>query len=732
MNYLKNEQALKMIHTLIPDKGVFEIRIEGRGVSGCFEDPELAIESLSRQPLNNTRVLVSINEINRNIVCRKDQNGFSAQGTALEDNDIEGLNWVLVSIEPKRPHGTSSTQEELTLSRETAEKITRMLLNEGFPHPVIGSSGNGTYLLIRVNLSNTEGAIQVINDFLSVLDKLFSTDAVDVGGRYKPTQSVVLAGTAVQEGQHTKERPHRYGTMLSVPSRIVPVQASYLKEVAQSLSADVNPEAYNHYSPKTFEVGDFLEKHHMTYQKEVLDDGTEKYVLDICPWDGTVKRNTIVFQYQGGGVAVKCLHDQYKDKSWSDLRRLLEPTEEEHRETVEQERLYHSFARNDMKEEDGLMFQSAMDVLLKKTPDLTYVKTGITGIDKKMRGLQRQGTSVWSGTRSSGKSNLLTQICINAVNDGNRVLYFNFETNDKSYMEWAYRQIAGPAYCVPTDYDNYYLTEPEVKEKIARWLGDKLYIYNNAYGNDMALILEKLDAFMSQTHIDLCVIDNMMAAKIVNLSNEQWRDGAEIHAQTALIQSLKWLAEKHNCHIALVCHPRKQPPNGGLLKMDDISGTGNLPNATDACFIVYRSNPSLKTALTNDRGIKDGELTTCDNIVSIEKDKQNGTVALIPLWYNIPSKRFLNTPTENVVYPWNDEGLSVQGEEPIEVPKEKTVLVFPSLPTSPERQRLSRALTLFLKRHENEQNASEVWRNILKDKVPENMTEEEWTVIERM
>jgi hypothetical protein len=45
--------------------------------------------------------------------------------------------------------------------------------------------------------------------------------------------------------------------------------------------------------------------------------------------------------------------------------------------------------------------------------------------------------------------------------------------------------------------------------------------------------------------------------------------------------------QKYDCHIAVVCHPRKAE---GFLRLDDVSGSGNLTNAADACFIMHRVN----------------------------------------------------------------------------------------------------------------------------------------------
>ena len=307
-------------------------------------------------------------------------------------------------------------------------------------------------------------------------------------------------------------------------------------------------------------------------------------------------------------------------------------------------------------EKKNPVFESPIQILERKNPEFTYVRTGISLIDRNVRGLQKGGLSILSGLRGSAKSTLLTEILLNAIDDGNKALLYTGEVTAVNAMEWIYRQCAGPDFCNPTDVKNYYTTAYETKQSVAQWLDGKLFIYNNGYGHDFMKITEAIEAFAQEHRLDFIVFDNLMSLDLRHVIPEPWREQTEIQAQTQFIHACKRMAEKYDCHIAVVCHPRKAE---GFLRLDDVSGSGNLTNAADACFIMHRVNEDFRMLLRKTIGFKkDAMIFQCDNVCEIAKDKQNGTQdCFIPLYFEASTKRLKNTRTENRVYPWNTAGI---------------------------------------------------------------------------
>jgi hypothetical protein len=137
-------------------------------------------------------------------------------------------------------------------------------------------------------------------------------------------------------------------------------------------------------------------------------------------------------------------------------------------------------------------------------------------------------------------------------------------------------------------------------------------------------------------------------------------DMDKYEAQTKFVWELKDIAESCNVHIIFVAHPRKAM---GFLRLDDISGSGNIANIVDYAFIIHRNNADFQRLTKQMFGWKDdAEVYTGTNVIEVCKDRDNGNQDLfIPLWYEKETKRLLNDPNENIVYSW--EKLPVDTDE---------------------------------------------------------------------
>lgn len=107
---------------------------------------------------------------------------------------------------------------------------------------------------------------------------------------------------------------------------------------------------------------------------------------------------------------------------------LYEPDAYEKKWQEREKIMYHSYNRNKPKEstpivekENEPVFYTAMDILNLPKAEETFIRTGVDMIDKKIRGLKKGFTSVWSGLRGSSKSTILSEIALDAANNGNNV-----------------------------------------------------------------------------------------------------------------------------------------------------------------------------------------------------------------------------------------------------------------------------------------------------------------------
>src|SRR5690606_31398518 len=106
-----------------------------------------------------------------------------------------------------------------------------------------------------------------------------------------------------------------------------------------------------------------------------------------------------------------------------------------------------------------------------------------------------------------------------------------------------------------------------VSEKVDKWLNNKLFVYNNDYGNNFEQLLSDIEKFVTENGIDFVVLDNLMAIDLLTL------EGDKYEKQTRFINRLCSSVKKFNYHLHIVAHPRK---NIGFLRKEDISGTADL------------------------------------------------------------------------------------------------------------------------------------------------------------
>jgi hypothetical protein len=132
-------------------------------------------------------------------------------------------------------------------------------------------------------------------------------------------------------------------------------------------------------------------------------------------------------------------------------------------------------------------------------------------------------------------------------------------------------------------------------------------------------------------------------------------DRDKYEAQTKFIWMLKSLALLANAHVLFVAHPRKA---AGFLRLDDVSGTGNIGNIVDNAFIVHRNNDDFRNKTKQEYKRPDTwEGYSGTNVIEICKNRDLGAQDFfIPLWYEPQTKRMRNFFSENVVYGWDTLG----------------------------------------------------------------------------
>lgn len=674
--YINATELRKAITQLHPNGELFEVRIIGQSkpISGYFKDAETLLKALTANNLNlkGTNVYITLNPLNDALYSRQQADRFISSKTTTSDKEVDGYDWLFIDFDPVRPTGISSTNEELKKSMDVAQKVYVYLKSEGFEEPIKAFSGNGYHLLYKISLQNTPERTKLIERCLKALSVMFSTDDVKVDTtNSNPSRICKLYGTLAQKGRNSEDRPHRMARIDGEIKDLKITPLAYLEKLAAEVEEEtIRPATYNSYAPAEFDIVDWMNSHGLQYTVKA-GDGYTKYILDECPFDSNHKApDSMIIRQHSGAIGFKCLHNSCSDKKWQDVRKLFEPDAYEKSE-LEFERIIEEGIRRhnrDRKKKEinvnnGNIWESVSDVLNKPTPDNEYVKTQIKEIDKLTHGLLKGGVSIWSGLRGSAKSTVLSQIGLQAVNDNHNVLVYSGELTDKRFVRWLLQQAAGKQYSreIIKEDSSYWFVPKEIETEIAAWISDRLYIYNNSYGSNYQTLIKQICEKTEKVKPDLVIIDNLMTVDIQGIDSNEYR------AQTGFMLELTNLAKQFNCHVALVAHPRKAAT---FLRLNDVSGSGNLVNLVDSAFIVHRVNHDFKKAYIAEfckpnTKEDDVPLFRGTNVIEIAKDREEGIQdKFIPLWYERESRRLLNSPTEVLKFKWLSSWADTEKEQP--------------------------------------------------------------------
>jgi hypothetical protein len=133
------------------------------------------------------------------------------------DNNIRGRRWLPVDLDPVRPAGVSSSDEEHAAALTRARTIATEMAGE-WGQPILADSGNGAHLLYPLDLPNNEDGLKLVTGTLAGLDRRYSDDLVKVDVACANAARIWKAyGTVARKGDSIPGRPHRLSRILEVP-----------------------------------------------------------------------------------------------------------------------------------------------------------------------------------------------------------------------------------------------------------------------------------------------------------------------------------------------------------------------------------------------------------------------------------------------------------------------------------------------------------------------------------
>ena len=287
-------------------------------------------------------------------------------------------------------------------------------------------------------------------------------------------------------------------------------------------------------------------------------------------------------------------------------------------------------------EADELPVYGLLDLADVRQPDIgrmPKVLSGIENLDHAIGGFLMGELSVWTGRRGEGKSTLLGELLLEALDQGETVCAYSGELPAWKFKYWTSLQAAGPAHIRMVRDPHGGRLLPVVPEPAQRcideWLRRRFFLYDigRSSVHDAEHILRLFQYARNWYGAKVFLVDNIMTARFKGS-----RDADYYRAQSNFVNALATFARRSEVHVHLVAHPRKT--DGKHLAADDVGGIGDITNFADNVFALERTRRKA--------GEEDEEARTVLNIL---KNRFFGVKRQIGLAFDETSKRFYKSGT---------------------------------------------------------------------------------------
>lgn len=274
-----------------------------------------------------------------------------------------------------------------------------------------------------------------------------------------------------------------------------------------------------------------------------------------------------------------------------------------------------------------------LDLADVKQPDVSRLDKalfGISNLDQATGGAIMGELSVWTGKRGEGKSTLLDQFLLEAIDQGYPVCAYSGELPAWKFKYWASLQAAGPDYLTMKrdKLSGREIPEPTpfARQMIDAWWRGRFLLYDigTSTYHDASNILRVFRYAHRRYGARVYLVDNLMTARFRGNDRDFYR------AQSEFVAELAAFAHDNDVHVHLVAHPRKTER---IDDSDAVSGLGDITNLADNVYALEKESQEDRQ--------QDSVLTILKNRFFGERKRSIG------LNFEPRSKRFYKSGTGN-------------------------------------------------------------------------------------
>lgn len=300
-------------------------------VSGYFNGPEKLIAALKKIKTASGIYIVP-NPIDFALMARAENRVQRVtKGGTTQDKDVLKRKWLFVDVDPQRPSGVSSSDQEHELAIQRTQEIRKFLQDQGWPLPILADSGNGGHLLFRIDLPVDDS--ELVQKVLTALAQQFDCEKVKIDPSVcNPARLVKLYGTWACKGDDTNERPHRIAHILEQPDELEVVPPERLQGIAaepEAKSGILVDQTFSSANSRSFDLDSFISQHNLLVDGPFDWQGNlgagRKWVFRSSPMCEHDDRAAYLIEHANEAISAGCQHASCS-WNWTDLRRKFEKT----------------------------------------------------------------------------------------------------------------------------------------------------------------------------------------------------------------------------------------------------------------------------------------------------------------------------------------------------------------------------------------------------------------------
>lgn len=397
------------------------------------------IECIYKENKKSQRVFGTLEEMLELAKTKKEANLFFVpqvceypEGKYITQKDVKRWKNLIIDLDPIRPAGTVSLQEELDAACTVAHKIYDQVIYLFFKTGLIFLSGNGYHVWAPIDLEVNQESIAVVSDFLETIKQIYQTEKVEVDTCFKnPAQLTTLYGTVKKKSLYRNVLPgttleHRQSRIEKSAFRNQETNLNQLKEINKELKIKYMKKEKLEEVEKTQRQKNvewfkqFADKYEIAVKNYKEDDNGVYANLEKCPFCENDDSTGHAVKMWDNGDYTKfyyiCHHKNHcqvnttveRKHWWKEYYKHITGTDLITGEVVKEKE------ENSQKEENSLIY-SYNEV---QAVPREYVSTGYKQLDHWLGGgFQRAGYTLLAGKTGEGKSTFAYNFINNIPSD---------------------------------------------------------------------------------------------------------------------------------------------------------------------------------------------------------------------------------------------------------------------------------------------------------------------------